>query len=127
MTSEKFKQQLRKEAQKWQAEGFIDESFYQQLAQKYEFDELDNSAKNRFVMILIGIGSVLLGLAVITFVAANWDGLSKGLRITTLLSFFLIINSAGFYFWNNYRGLFQHRFGTGLLLLGTLVLGANLG
>ena len=127
MASEKFRQQLRQEAKKWREEHFIDESWYQQLAQRYEFTQLDDSAKNRFIMVLIGVGSILLGLAVITFVAANWDALTRELKVIILLSFFILINTTGFYFWNNYQGNLQHRFGSGLLLLGTLILGANIG
>lgn len=127
MTSEKFRQQLRQEAKKWRDENFIDESLYQQLAQRYEFSQLDDSAKNRFIMVLIGVGSILLGLAVITFVAANWDALTKELKVIILLSFFILINTVGFYLWSNYQENLQHRFGSGLLIFGTLILGANLG
>lgn len=40
MTSEKFRRQLRREAQLWQAEELIDESLYQKLSDRYQFDRL---------------------------------------------------------------------------------------
>lgn len=127
MTSEKFKKQLKQEAQQWQKEGLIDASFYDQLTQRYQFDQLDIFAKNRFIMILIGVGSILLGLAVITFVAANWEIWTRDVKVFILLGFFIAINSGGFYLWKSVQEGWQHRLGLGLLLLGSMVLGSNIG
>ncbi|MGL6344691.1 MAG: DUF2157 domain-containing protein, partial [Waterburya sp.] len=66
MVSEKFRHQLQKEVEKWQAEGLIGADLSQQLAQRYQFNNLEISARNRFVVILITFGSILLGLAAIT-------------------------------------------------------------
>jgi uncharacterized membrane protein len=125
MVSRKFRQQLRQEAGKWQDEGLIAQEFYDTLAERYQFHELDTAARNRFVMVLLGLGSVLLGLAVITFVAANWQAWSTTARVTILLGAFLTVNSAGYALWrSNQQG--KERLGQGLLLLGSLILGANM-
>jgi len=125
MVSPKFRQQLRKEAQKWQAEGLIDDSIFNQLAQRYEFEALETSSKNRFITILLGLGGVLLGLGVITLVAANWQAWSPSIRVVILVSVFLAINLMGFWGWRSRDPKWQ-RLGKALLLLGSLMLGANI-
>lgn len=126
MVSDKFRHQLRQEAEKWQAEGLIDRSQYELLSQRYQFNTLETSARNRFIVILIGLGSLLLGLAVITFVAANWQYLSREFRVLLLLSVFVGVNIAGFYLWRYPTEQWQNRLGRGLLFLGALILGANM-
>jgi uncharacterized membrane protein len=125
MVSEKFRYQLRQEVIRWQAEGLIDEELYAELARRYQFADLADSARNRFVAILIGLGSVLLGLAAITFVAANWQVLSKSLKVLLLMSLFAGVNAAGFYLWRPPAPSWQARLGKGLLLFGSFILGAN--
>jgi uncharacterized membrane protein len=126
MLSDKFRRQLRQEVEQWRTEGLIDDSVYEQLSQRYQFSEIEAAARNRFVVILLGVGSILLGLAVITFVAANWQELSRGLKVTLLLSGFVGVNTAGFYLWRRPTEGWQRRAGQGLLLLGALTLGANM-
>ena len=126
MVSEKFRHQLRAEADKWLGEALIEQDLYEQLAQRYQFNQLESSARNRFIMILLGIGSILLGLGVITFVAANWQVWSREFKVGVLLSVFLGVNVAGFYLWRRNADGWQSRLGVGLLLLGGLILGANI-
>jgi uncharacterized membrane protein len=126
MVSDKFRHQLRQEAEEWKAEGLIDTWQYEQLSARYQFNHLDISARNRFILILIGLGSLLLGLAVITLVAANWQVWSRQLRVVLLLSLFIGVNAVGFYLWRFPPNQWQHRLGYGVLLLGALILGANL-
>lgn len=126
MVSEKFRHQLRQEVKQWRSEALIDENLYEQLAQRYQFDSLDTASRNRFILILLGLGSVLLGLAVITFVAANWQEWSREVKVVLLLSLFVGINSGGFYLWRYPVERWQTRAGQGLLLLGALILGANM-
>jgi uncharacterized membrane protein len=99
MVSEKFRHQLRKESQQWKSEGWLSSEQYEQLSQRYEFERLDSAASDRFITILIGVGSVLLGLGLITLVAANWQALSREFRVVLLLSLFLGVNISGFYLW----------------------------
>jgi len=126
VTSDKFRHQLRHEAQIWQAEGLIDELQYEQLSQRYQFNTLDSTARNSFIAILVGLGSILIGLGIITFVAANWQELPRLGKVTLLLSLFISVNIAGFWLWKHPKESRQ-RLGHGLLLLGALVLGANMG
>ena len=127
MVSDKFRRQLRQEAKLWQAEELISPSLYAQLADRYQFDSLEKAASNRFVAILLGLGGILLGLGIITFVAANWQAWSREIKVTLLLFLFMSTNVTGFFLWRYPPQQWQHRLGQGLLLLGALILGANLG
>ena len=126
MASEKFRYQLRQEAQQWRDEGLISPETYEQLATRYRLEELDSASRDRFILIVLGLGFILLGLGVITFVAANWQTWSRPIKVLLLLGLFMGTNCTGFYLWRspNQR---KSRLGQGLLLLGTLILGANLG
>jgi uncharacterized membrane protein len=126
MLSDKFRRQLRQEAEQWRTEGLIDASVYEQLSDRYQFNDLEASARNRFVVILLGLGSILLGLGIITFVAANWQAWSRELKVTLLLTGFVGVNITGFYLWRRPTQRWQRRLGQGLLLLGALLLGANM-
>lgn len=126
MVSENFRNQLRKEVEKWQSEGLIDQKLSDDLATRYDFAQLDKNSQNRFVMILLGLGSILLGLAVITFVAANWQIWSREVKILLVMALFVGVNSAGFYLIRDRKEGGKARLGKGLLLLGAFILGANL-
>ncbi|HEY9652825.1 MAG TPA: DUF2157 domain-containing protein [Coleofasciculaceae cyanobacterium] len=126
MVSEKFRRQLRQEVEQWLAEELIDASMYEQLSNRYQFNELETAARNRFITILLGLGSILLGLGLITFVAANWQAWSRGVKVVLLLSVFIGVSSAGFFLWRRSIDRWQRRLGQGLLLLGGLALGANI-
>jgi uncharacterized membrane protein len=126
MLSDKFRRQLRQEAEQWRTEGLIDASVYDQLSDRYQFSDLETAARNRFIVILLGLGSILLGLGLITFVAANWQTWSREWKVTLLLIGFIGINALGFYLWRRPTERWQRRLGQGLLLLGALSLGANI-
>ncbi|PSB52605.1 DUF2157 domain-containing protein [filamentous cyanobacterium Phorm 6] len=139
MISDKFRRELRSQAKLWEAEGLIDTSFYQQLADRYQFNTLETASRNRFLTILISLGSILLAIGVITFVAANWQVWPREARVTLLLSLFVAVNVAGFYLWRippsrstNFNPNMpptkgrNKLLGEGLLLLGALILGANM-
>ncbi|MEQ9626560.1 DUF2157 domain-containing protein [Coleofasciculus chthonoplastes] len=125
MPSQKFRRQLRQEAQQWQSEGLIDASVYEQLAQRYQFGELETASRNQFVSILLLIGSILLGVGAIAFFAANWQVWSRELKVALLLLLFIGFNTAGFVLWQRPKGG-QRRLGQVLLMLGALILGVNM-
>lgn len=139
MISDQFRRELRSQAKLWEAEGLIDTSFYQQLADRYQFNTLETASRNRFLTILISLGSILLAIGVITFVAANWQVWPREARVAMLLSLFATVNLVGFYLWrippsrsqNSYPDMPPTKgrnklLGEGLLLLGALILGANM-
>ncbi|MGB0564843.1 MAG: DUF2157 domain-containing protein [Spirulinaceae cyanobacterium] len=126
MVSETFRQQLRQEAQQWRDEALISPDIFAQLSDRYQFDQLETVARNRFVLVLLGLGSILLGLAAITFVAANWQAWPRWGRVMLMMSLFVGINSGGFILWRDGRNEGRSRLGQALLLLGGLLIGANI-
>jgi uncharacterized membrane protein len=122
MPSDRFRHELKAEVRQWVEEGLIDDQQVDRLVDRYRLDQLDAAAKNRFVGILVGLGCLLIGLGVITFVAANWEDLGRSVKLGLLGTLFLSSNLGGFYLWQ--RGL--ERYGQGLLLVGNLVLGASI-
>jgi uncharacterized membrane protein len=128
MLSEKFRRELRQESEKWWSEGLIDAALYEKLSTRYQLDRLEQDASHRFIAILMGLGAILLGLGAITFVAANWQVWSRTFKVLLLLGCFVGVNAAGFYLWRRPTSQpGQQRLGHGLLLLGALLLGANMG
>ena len=132
MVSENFCHQLRQEAKLWRSEGLINEDLYQQLSERYQFYSLETAASNRFIAVITGLGGILIGLAAITFVAANWQFWSREFKVALLLSLFIGINATGFYLWRTPTGTagkrdgWKQRLGHALLLLGAIILGANM-
>lgn len=131
MASEQFRRQLRREAEQWRVDGLIQPPQYDRMSEQYQFESLEAGARDRFILVLLGLGSILLGLGIITFVAANWQAVSRAGKLTLLLSLFLVANATGFYLLKRPldalgQERWPHRLGHGLLLLGALVLGANL-
>jgi uncharacterized membrane protein len=62
------------------------------------------------VAILFGLGSILLGLGLITLVAANWQIWSRESKIVLLIFIFIGINTTGFYLWNDRNNRGQKRY-----------------
>ncbi len=123
MLAVKFRRTLRQEADRWRAEGWIDSDLYDRLADRYRFEGLESEASGTFITILIGLGSVLVGLGILSFIAANWQSMSKLVRIAVVLGGLVAVNTSGFYLWQRSS---SRRIGQGLLLLGGILLGANL-
>jgi uncharacterized membrane protein len=129
MILDDFQQKLRKEAQLWRDEGLISSSQYEQIADRYQFKNLEAAARDRFVAIVIAVGSILLCLGIITFVGANWQSGSREVKFILLMSLFFTITITGFYTWRQPEGKKPEQskriLGEGLLILGAFILGAN--
>ena len=129
-----FQQKLRREAQLWRDEGLISSSQYQDLAQRYKFNHLETSTRDRFRSLVIVIGGIFVCLGVITFVAANWRLWSREVKFILMISLFLSTSITGFYIRregqssNSQQNEKQSKriLGEGLLILSALVLGVNI-
>lgn len=127
MASDAFRRELQREVQRWRSEGLISDEQFQTLSEQYRFDEIERGDRDRFVMILLGLGSILVGIGALTFVAANWQALSQTVKAGLLFIAMLICDLSGFTLVNRIAASDRwQRLGQALLLLGALLLGANL-
>jgi uncharacterized membrane protein len=94
MLSTKFRRQLRREANLWAEEGLIDRSIYQQIETRYQFSRLEIEARNGFIALILGLGCLLMGIGILTFVSANWQQFSKEWRGAIVIGSFLICGSS---------------------------------
>lgn len=130
-----FQKRLRREAQIWRDEGIISASQYQQIADRHQFKNLEAAARDRFMMIAIAVGGILLVLGVTTFVAANWFAWSREVKFIMMMSLFIFVSITGFYTWteptlNKSEGKKKQRnnriLGEALLILAAFILGVNI-
>ncbi len=126
MPSDRFRHELKAELRQWVDQGLINQDQWGLLVDRYELTQLDGAAKNRFVAILIGLGCFLIGLGLITFVAANWQSMGREFKVLLLLGLLAICNIGGFYLWQRSRDRMLQRLGLGIILIGSLVLGASM-
>jgi uncharacterized membrane protein len=128
MASDRFRRDLRTEARQWLDEGAIAPEQYEWLQGRYGFEGLDLAARSRYLTLLLGLGGTLIGLGAIAFVAANWQDLSRELRMALMLAALVGSNVLGFYWWRG-RPRFpgQQRTGAAFLLLGSILIGPNVG
>ncbi|MCS6958431.1 MAG: DUF2157 domain-containing protein [Pseudanabaenaceae cyanobacterium SKYGB_i_bin29] len=120
MAGERFRRELKQESEQWRQEGLISQEVWQRLADRYQFDQLSASGQ-AFSTILYAVGGILIGLAVITSVAANWQNLDRISKFILLLTWLIVSNSLGFYLWQYTQSL--QRLGQGILLAAGLSLG----
>ena len=79
---------------------------------------------NRLINTVVTLGSILIGLGILLFVASNWDKLSRPIKLTIIFSVITGFNFAGYYFTrvkNDFPGL-----GHGFLLVGAFAFGAGI-
>ncbi|HLO83863.1 MAG TPA: DUF2157 domain-containing protein [Nostocaceae cyanobacterium] len=134
MFFDNFQRKLRQEAQLWRDEGLISSSQHERLAERYQFNKLEVAAKERFTLVAIAIGGLLLVLGVIIFVAANWQVWSREVKFILLMSLFLSTSIIGFLTWRQGAASGEGKkpnsskrlLGEALLFLSALILGANL-
>ncbi|WP_179051366.1 DUF2157 domain-containing protein [Nostoc sp. TCL26-01] len=135
MIFDNFQRKLQKEAQLWRDEGMLSPSQYQQIADRYQFNKLEAAARDRFMMIAIAVGGILLVIGVFTFAAANWLAWSREVKFILMMSLFFTISITGFYTWreptlakkDGKKPPRSKRFlGEALLIFAAFILGANL-
>jgi uncharacterized membrane protein len=122
-TDDRFKHQLGPALDLWVSEDLITQEQARRLRTYYQLDELAHVGQGRFGAVLLAFGGILVGLGVISFVAANWAAISPATRAICGLLLMLAVDVAGFKLWQRPG---NHRLGSALLLLGGMGLGGNI-
>lgn len=126
-TSKRDLERLRKEIEKWEKEGIIDHSQSEKIINRYlKFWEERQAlrAQKRIIRIFSILGTILIGVGVILFIAANLRGASPWVYVL-----FLTLLMIGTYFggwWLKYQKKTHILVGSTLIFLGTLLFGADL-
>lgn len=116
---------LREEVSEWLEEGIIEERQAIEILHRYGLSKAPSEEKAPNLISMISImGSVLIGLGAILFVASNWSALPQLIRF--LLLFFVTFGTyyAGWIL--RYSRRSHPRVGEGLLFLASIFMGATI-
>jgi uncharacterized membrane protein len=120
-----FRRRLRDELALWRTEGLVAPEQADALASRYRLADLAKESTNTLLLSVYIVGALLVAGGVVSFVAAHWDGLPAVPKIVLIVLAMLACHGGGFYLWKVRQ---THPWlGHALIVLGTLVFGANLG
>ena len=118
------------------AKGKTKEDLYKELLGKGctlefiqdNFNAIDAKQENedapkRTIHIIVTIGTILVGAGIFSFIAANWQEMSRPLKIGIILSSMLVSYGVGWYVQD---ALKLEKTGAALFLLGTIIYGAGI-
>ncbi|HOL89350.1 MAG TPA: DUF2157 domain-containing protein [Anaerohalosphaeraceae bacterium] len=120
-----FRKRLKSELPILEAEGLLSAEQAAAVRQRYRLDALASESTGALLTTIYFIGATLVGIGIISFVAAHWTYLSRELKLTLILGVMLAAHISGFLLWK-VSGRWP-KLGHTLVLLGTLIFGANIG
>lgn len=121
----RFRKQLKGELPTLRSDGLISADQSEAISGYYGLDGLAGEAMSKLLMVIYLVGVTLVGVGVISFVAYHWSGIGKVPKITLIFAAMLASHGAGFYLWQ-VSGK-SVKLGHALIVLGTLIYGANIG
>lgn len=117
-----LKNDLARESSEWVDEGIIDQSQAELICARYGADYHQGQHHSFGYRVLIGLGYLFIGLAVITLIGANWDEIPRALRMSGLVVLTLATQLIG---WHQFtKG--QPESAAGFVFLGNLFYGASI-
>jgi uncharacterized membrane protein len=124
--SDPFVDRLLDETRLWQDRGIITAEQAASIAAEYDVPAnlaLDERRRSRLVSVLAILGSLLVGLGIILFFAANWDQLPRLLRLAIIMVGIPAVYGTGY--WLRYVKGYP-RVGTAVLLLAAVLYGTGI-
>ena len=122
---ERFLERLPREVSRWEADSIITAEQRQSILGSYDPSEMapgSHRAQGRLVTGLSVIGAVLVGLGIIFFLAANWDGIDREVKLGGILAAIIAGHGLGYYL-RYHRG--YRRVGSAMVLLACVIYGAG--
>ena len=116
-----LKRDLASEALDWAKDGLISESQAAAICRRYGIDHM-TAARSVGYFVLMGLGYLFIGLAVITLLSANWDEIPRAVRMLGLVGITVGTNLFGVHKYR--RG--EHSTAVGAFFLGSLFYGASI-
>ncbi|CAA0104219.1 Uncharacterised protein [BD1-7 clade bacterium] len=80
-----LKKDLAKEVSGWVDDDLISEDQGHAICARYDVSLQDTDAQSRGYGLLVALGYLFIGLALITLIGANWDEIPRGLRMAALV------------------------------------------
>jgi uncharacterized membrane protein len=117
-----LKKDLAKEASSWVDQNLISTEQAQSICRLYDIDYDSIQSYSTGYRLLVSLGYLFIGLAVITLLGANWDEIPRELRMAGLLT--VTIGAHGLAFRSHLAE--KQSSATGLFLLGNLFYGASI-
>ena len=121
----RFVSRLREEVKAWQRDGTITAEQAQAVLARYPDYLSGHEASRRRQGLVTGLsilGGILIGLGVITFFAANWDEISHGVKLASLIAGMLVSYGAGYAIWQRSG---PTAYAVAFVLLGCIIYGAG--
>ena len=123
--NQRFVARLREEVEAWLQDGTVTAEQAQEILARYPEYAPGYEASRRRQSLVVGLsilGAILIGLSVITFYAANWDEISRGVKLGSLFVGMALSYGSGFYLWNRAG---YGAYAVALVLLGCIIYGAG--
>ncbi|WP_237058302.1 DUF2157 domain-containing protein [Microbulbifer sediminum] len=117
-----LKNDLARESADWVDEGLISREQATAICARYGVDYQQARYRTFGYNVLVGLGFLFIGLALITLLGANWDNIPRALRMWGLIG--LTVCTQGLGLKRYLEG--DHGGGVGLFLLGNLFFGASI-
>ncbi len=114
-----LKNDLARESAEWVKADLITESQAQAICARYDVDYHQAQSRSFGYNLLVGLGYLFIGLALITLLGANWEEIPRALRMWGLIA--ITLATQGFAL---YRHVYQIPGSAVLFLLGNLFFGA---
>jgi uncharacterized membrane protein len=121
-----FAERLDKETGFWQQEGLITPEQRKSILLRYSrLKEVgERAGPGRLVSTVSVLGSILVGIGVILFIAANWSEIPRWGKLSIIFVSMLSSYGAGYYL--RYESGTYPKVGASLILLGSLIFGAGI-
>jgi len=121
-----FIQTLETEAGKWLEEGIVEPEQKDRILERYAGMKAaeDKAGPTKLITAISVLGSLLVGIGVLLFVASNWSRIPNAGRLAII--FISLLASYGTGFFLRYERRNSPRVGAGLILLGSLIFGAGI-
>ena len=121
-----FRRNLEKEIDLWVKEGIILPDQKERILGRYQLLKTadEKAGPGKLITTVSILGSILVGVGVILFIASNWSVLPNWGRLFIVFSSMLA--SYGFGFYLRYEAKNYPKVGASLILLGSLIFGAGM-
>jgi uncharacterized membrane protein len=117
---------LETEAGTWLEEGIIEPEQKDRILGRYAGIQAaeDKAGPTRLITTISVLGSILVGIGVLLFVASNWSRIPNAGRLAIIFISLLACYGTGFFLRYEHRNF--PRAGAGLILLGSFIFGAGI-